>query len=236
MLIKPSEWYNDDYFYPNHKTYIDEFGVSRIYYGPSKEWGGFGLIANWIKENFPNAKTLYDIGCSAGSFVDYSSRIGFNSFGVDISRFAVNNCVEGARGKLHIQDITSSNPVKQSDLVTSMDLMEHIYEKDLNKVIEYIKKSMAPGATFFSCICTARHENEIWQHSSEQDPIPQNRNWLAVSGHVNIKWMEDWMKIFSNAGFTMDYEKMFKFQIWRTRNELSQTDSWSIRNVYIGRI
>jgi len=235
MEVKPSDFYSEDYFFPKTRHYTDEFGVDRTYYGPSKEWDGFGLIVSFIKENFPEVTTISDIGCSAGSFTDHAIRQGFDSIGCDISRFAINNCVPGAKGKVRISDITKDRPVRQSHMAIALDLMEHIYEKDLNKAMDFITNSIVPNGYFFACIATCRHESELFQHSSENDPVPINKNWLAVSGHVNIKWYEDWMKIMTMHGFTPDFEKMFKFQLWRTRNDLATTESWSQRNVYIGR-
>lgn len=235
MLVKPSEWYSEDYFYPKSREYVDEWGVTRTYFGPSKDWSGFDLIALFIKNNF-NIGTISDIGCSAGGFVARSVNAGFDTIGVDISRFAINNCVDGARGKLRVVDITKDSPIRQSDMAVAFDLMEHIYQKDIDKALDYISNSIKPGGYFFACIATARNENETWQHTSENDLIPQNRNWLAVSGHVNIKWLEDWIQIFKSIGFIPDYEKMYRFQLWRTHNnELSQCDSWGLRNIFIGK-
>jgi len=237
MKVDPDQIYGEDYFYPKFTLYTDEFGVERRYYGPSKEWGGFSFIANWVKENIPSAKTLLDVGCSAGSFVDYASRIGFDARGVDISKFAINNCCEGARGKVKLADITKEPPPGRFDLVTAMDLMEHLYTQSVPAVLNYFRSALNPGGYVFCCICTARHPNELWEHTSKNDEVPADKTWLSVSGHVNIKYPEKWIEEFKSAGFVIDYEKMLNFALWHQKHpDMSQCLSWSVNNVLIGRI
>ena len=234
MKVDPNEHYGENYFYPNFKTWVDEYGNERKYYGPSKDWHGFYDIAGWIRDSIPQARTILDVGCSAGSFIAHASGFQFDCLGVDISFFAVRNCVERAKGKLRIADVTKSKPIGKFDIITGMDLMEHFYAKDLDRTLNYFRNSLKPGGHLFLCIATARAQNELWEHSSPEDEIPPNKNWLAVAGHVTIKYMEDWIKLFENHGFRADYERMMNFQLWRARHpELCNVDSWSVRNVLI---
>jgi len=237
MKVDPNEHYEEGYFFPQTRTYLDEFNNEREYRGPAKDWHGFTEIAQWLKLNFPDAHTIYDIGCGPGSFVARASQIGFLCRGIDISKWAIKNCVEGARGRLQVVNIIKENPSHiQHDMVTALDLMEHIYEKDLDKSLDYIYQSIRSEGIFFACIATARNQNEIWTHTSEEDEVPPNKRWLAISGHVNIKFMDYWIKKMESTGLKTDYESMVKFQIWRMQHsELSALDSWSLLNVYIGR-
>lgn len=236
MIIKPSDWYSEDYFYPNKRKYVDQFGVEREYIGPSKDWHGFSEIALFVRENFESVRTIYDIGCSAGSFVSRSREHGFSSFGCDISKFAISNCIDGAKGFVKVKDITKSEQNEQYDAVVAFDLLEHIYEKDLDKCLQYIYQSAKIEGWFFFCIATSRNPNEIWSHPDENTPIPPDRTWLAVSGHVHIKPIEWWIKKLESVGMKTSYEKMMKFQLWRNRHsQMRDVESWSTGNVYIGR-
>ena len=237
MLIKPKDWYSEDYFYPNTRHYTDQYGVTREYKGPSKDWNGFSYIANFIKDNFIGVETINDIGCSAGAFVARSIEMGFKTKGCDISDFAINNCLEGARGHVVEVDITKYESMKKSDMVVSFDLMEHIYEKDLNDALAFITGSCKSGGWIFLCIATARNQNEIWSHPDEDTIVPPDRTWLAVSGHVHIRTIDWWIKKLESCGFTTNYEKMMHFHLWRARHStMRDVESWGIGNVYIGRL
>lgn len=235
MKVNPSEHYGSNYFYPAHKEYVDEFGVKRKYYGPSKEWHGFGYIAQWIKEEF-NPESILDIGCSAGSFISYARKLGIRCKGVDISHYAIENCIDGAKGCVEVSDITKHNPPFSGfNIVTAMDLMEHIYYSDLDNVMRYIKSSLIKNGIVFACIATTRNSNEEWIHTSKDDEVPASKRWLAVSGHVTVQPMTFWIKKFESTGFETLYSSMAKFQIWKEyKSDLKGLESWSIRNIYIG--
>lgn len=235
MKVCPKDFYTEDYFFPNKKKWVDQFGVTREYHGPAKDWHGFTAIAMYIKEKFSGIKTIFDVGCSAGSFVARSRTIGFDTVGCDISRYAVNNCEEGAKGFIRLQDITRDKPWRPSDMTVAFDLMEHVYEKDLDRAIQFILSATKPGGKIFLCIATARNQNELWQHTSEEDEIPNDKAWLAVAGHVNIKTLDTWIKRLEANGIETDYEMMHRFQLWRRQStEMSQVMSWDIGNIYVG--
>ena len=240
MQIKPKDWYNENYFYPNKRTYVDQFGVSREYPGPSLDWHGMTIVAGFIKEIFPDVKTIYDIGCSAGSFVSRSRDIGFDTTGCDISTFAIQNCLDGAKGKVRIVDITKEQPStqlsKQHDMVIAFDLLEHIYMKDLDLALKYITESVKPGGFVFFCIATVRADNEQYVHPDEDTPVPSDKTWQLVSGHVNNQYLGWWINKIESCGIKTDYEKMMKFQLMRVNNmEMKDVESWGVRNVYVGR-
>lgn len=235
MKIDPSEHYGENYFYPNFTTYMDQYGVERKYYGPAKEWHGFHYIAEWIKENIPNIKSVFDIGCSAGSFVDHASSIGLECYGCDISKYAVKEAVQGARGKIRIADITKESPWTSCDLVTAMDLMEHIYMNKMDLAMKYIMDAMNCRGFFFACIATMRNKNEEFVHTSPEDEIPSDKRWLGVAGHVTIKPIQFWIDLMDKYGIAPRYDLMAKFQIWRVLHpDMKNCDSWSILNTYIG--
>lgn len=234
MKVVPSEHYGADYFAPNTKKYTDAYGIEREYHGPSKDWHGYDYIIYWMRQHFPQeAKSLFDIGCGAGGFVARANGMGFDACGCDISKFAIDNCIERAKGRIWQEDIVKSTPKKQYDIVTALDLMEHIYNKDMPIAGKYI--SDICKKYFFACIATARSESEVWTHTSENDDVPPDKTWLAISGHVNIKFFDEWIDVMDSYGFKPLYDKMFKFATWRLfHHELRFVESWSVLNVYIG--
>lgn len=235
MKIDPSQHYGENYFYPNFTMYTDQYGVERKYFGPSKEWYGFLYIAQWMKENIQEAKSIFDIGCSAGSFISHASSIGFDCRGCDISKYAISNAVTDAIGKVRRADITKDIPWDKCDLVTAMDLMEHIYMNKMDLAMQYILNAMKEKGLFFACIATMRASNEEFVHTNPEDEIPADKRWLGIAGHVTIKPISFWIDLMSKYGIEPRYDLMAKFQIWRVlHTEMKNCDSWSILNVYIG--
>ena len=237
IFIRPKDWYSDDYFWPNTRKYLDRYGQERIYAGPARDWEGFSLVANFLKKNLPGVRTIHDVGCSAGSFVSRAPALGFECTGIDISNYAVKNCIEGAGGKLRIGDISEIQPYTSADMVTAMDLLEHIYSKDLDAALNYMIGSIKSGGHFFACICTTTYPSEEWTHTSEDDPVPKEWQWCAVAGHVHFKPMvPHWIEKLESCGLITDYSMMAKFQLWREyHTQMSTIASWGIKNVYVGR-
>ncbi len=234
MIIDPTTHYDEDYF-GKVKIYVDEFGVEREYRGPSKEWSGFGEVAGWIRDCF-GMNSLLDVGCSAGCFVSYMAKMIDKCKGVDISKYAIAHPCNGAEGKIQLADITSGKPITERfEVVTALDLMEHIFDEDLSSVMKYLDGSVADGGHFFGCIAVSRNPGEDWK-AKKGESVPANKRWLAVSGHVTIQPMDFWIELFEKNGFETCYDLMAKFQLWKEyHSNLRGMEAWSIRNIYIGR-
>ena len=156
---------------------------------------------------------------------------------MDVCKYAIRNPVEGAEGKIRLLDVTKAQANKKYDMIVAFDLAEHILKKDWPRLFTFFHESLRPGGFFFLCIATAQNEGERWTHSSLEDPVPADKNWLAVAGHYYIRFMEDWIKDFETNGFVVEYEKMIKFALWKLRHhEMKTADSWGIRNILIGRL
>lgn len=122
------EIYNKDYYssYGHHKTeYITD------------KWlmGNFKLLAFSLKNKFPDVKTHLDVGCAAGFLVKNMREVGIESTGVDLPYIIGSTNVEG----LHAYDLTRIYlphvlPHKKYDLVTCIEVAEHIYPEDENEL------------------------------------------------------------------------------------------------------
>lgn len=90
----------------------------------------FQATAKHIVKCF-NPQTVLDVGTAKG-FLPYAlSELGVESYGIDVSEYAITN----AKGDVRFgtaQDI--EHPTNGVDIVTAFDVMEHISEKEVPKV------------------------------------------------------------------------------------------------------
>jgi len=254
MNIDYDTHYGDDYW-TGRKTYRTADGRTHVYHGPSLVWDGFNAIADTLAGLLP-AGTLLDIGCGSGDLARRMLKRGFDAYGVDISDYAVRNAVPEMRGRLTLADITtcpktleppvlrSETPEKnrfpdQFDVLMATDLLEHIYEEDLNKTFDWM---MSKTKTWmFFCVATAIPPaspafelNKIEFVHKKGEPIPLEWEGTAVSGHVNVRVFGYWAKFFQEKGLKIDWQRMYLFQAKREMNKAwRDTGGWNMQTTFV---
>lgn len=127
------------------------------------------MVDQW--KHFFNPNSVTDFGCGRGPYVYVWDKFDVTVKGIDISDWAINNsiCERNNIGKLNI--IESSAATKR-DLVTAIDLLEHISYDDLdsaiNNLIESSNKNILLSIPFKGT------------HNCENDPthiIKEDRDW-----------------------------------------------------------
>lgn len=102
----------------------------------------------WVKrvqKKFRSNGKWLDVGCSAGFVVAAASQAGFDAFGVEIEQGAV----QYANTELKLENVVAGVLEEQHypdaffDVVSLYDVIEHV--PDLNKVIQELKRILAPG-------------------------------------------------------------------------------------------
>lgn len=92
--------------------------------------------------NFKSSGNLLDIGCALGFFIEICQKNGFNSYGLDISKYAVNIANKIAPNRAILGSI-AKNGFKNIlfDVITMFDLIEHLKDprKDLAKIHTMLK-------------------------------------------------------------------------------------------------
>lgn len=221
MKIDYEEHYNDAYW-QGRKTYKDGQGREKIYHGPSLTWEGFSFIADTLAPLLPKG-TLLDIGCSGGDLCKYLQGHNFDTYGVDISKYALNNVVPSMRDNVALVDITTtpkeitgyhSGKVfpEQFDTLISTDLLEHIYKEDLDQTFDWML-SKTKKFLFF-CVATAAFDKESFV-AVKGEPIPPEFEGTAVAGHVHVKPFNFWAKYFTSKKLTIEWSRMYRFQMRR---------------------
>jgi len=132
--------------------------------GPGREWyekneegviyklhEDFESQLGWNHEQFLNediqAKTLLDVGCGRGRFLNEARRIGYIVTGIDFDRINV----EVARRRFGISEIQSDtlekfvlkNPRKRFDVITFFEVLEHL--PDPRQFLRTVRSLLNPG-------------------------------------------------------------------------------------------
>jgi 2-polyprenyl-3-methyl-5-hydroxy-6-metoxy-1,4-benzoquinol methylase len=91
----------------------------------------------------PNGRRLLDVGCHIGVFVEIAARHGWDAWGIDPSRWAVEQAQ--ARG-LHVLEgtlETADLPRSSFDVVTLWDVIEHV--TDPKGTLQRARRLLVPG-------------------------------------------------------------------------------------------
>jgi 2-polyprenyl-3-methyl-5-hydroxy-6-metoxy-1,4-benzoquinol methylase len=91
----------------------------------------FDQIAKRIIEQF-EPKTVLDAGCAWGFLVEAFRNHGVEAFGVDISKYAIQNVHPDIKPYCWIGSITEPFPNKY-DLITCIEVLEHLPQKEAEK-------------------------------------------------------------------------------------------------------
>ena len=183
----------NDKEYPKHKAaslakkwdyeYWD--GDRRINYG------GYKYINNrWIEVikklvktyNLPENAKVLDIGCGKGfflyDFLKYKPKS--EVYGIDISRYAINNAKEEVKNKIVCGNATNL-PWEDNffDLVISITTLHNLYAQDLEKALMEMERV---GKNKYLCVESYRNEEEkanllYWQVTCESFNTPAEWEW-----------------------------------------------------------
>ncbi len=149
----------------------------------------FRGIANRIVADF-HPKTVLDAGCAMGYLVAALRDLGVEAYGVDISEYAISMVRDDIKPYCFVGSLAEDLPrelPKHFDIVTSIEVLEHMYAEDGEKAIHNI------------CAVADR----ILFSSSPND--------FTENTHFNVQQREYWAKCFATEGFLdeVNYEPSY---------------------------
>lgn len=121
--------------------------------------------------------THLDIGCAFGYLVEQMQYNGVRSQGVDISEYAISQANPRVQGVLSVMDITKKPIYGSYDLVTCIEVIEHI------------DPSLEERAIYNMCLPARKY----LYFSSDYN--------LLEPTHVNVKYRHEWIGIIEKQGF-----------------------------------
>lgn len=197
-------YYNIDYFITlNGKKFKREDGKEYgwSYSNTTGEWHGCKSITEVWKDVFGltgSSKSL-DIGCGRGTFIAYLVDLGINAQGFDFSEFSVNNLYSRCpKERVRRHDATLAWPYGDSvfDLVTALDIFEHLYLEDIDKVIDEMLRVTKKWV--FLQIAGINGGSGAMIHDKcyilkRGEKISVRLEGMAVAGHVTVQTKEWWI-------------------------------------------
>lgn len=173
-----SEIYNKDY-YDQYDT--DDHKVNYNSCNALIEF--MDHVAEHIIEDF-HPKTVLDAGCATGHLVSALRARGVETYGIDISDYAISQVGDDIRPYCFVGSLSDNNwpddiPQKY-DLIVTIEVLEHLYAEDGKKAIANLCKRT--DAVLFA---------------STPDDFEDRT-------HVNVQQREYWARLFFEQGFVDD--------------------------------
>lgn len=139
--------------------------------------------------------SIFDYGCAIGLLLNGFSKLGFNNLtGFDISDWAVNNPVNAS-----IKLSTDRSLIqKRYNVVTALDVFEHMFDEDLNKVLLELNTEHLVVRIPVKVL----NESDFYLEVSRRD-----------RSHVNCKTKGEWIDYIESYGYqfksTLNLESIY---------------------------
>jgi 2-polyprenyl-3-methyl-5-hydroxy-6-metoxy-1,4-benzoquinol methylase len=131
---------------------------------------------------------LLDVGCALGFLVRNMRHRGVEAFGVDYSKYALNNAPKDVAEYLRWFDLTGRNDTffgrNAFDIVTCFETLEHIKARSVRQAVQHLWNVTKPGGVLLATICT------VGQPDISSDPT-----------HVSVVPREWWERLLTDIGF-----------------------------------
>lgn len=167
----------DEYYYATGLGYP----VSR-----TREWlAFFDRIAYNIQEGI-NPTSVLDAGCAMGLLVEVLRNRGIETFGIDISEYAIGQVIPEVKPFCQVASILDPFP-RRYDLIVTIEVLEHIPANLAEKAI--------------ANLCA--HTDDVLFSSTPLD--------FNEPSHINAQPVEHWAELFARQGFfrDMDFDGSF---------------------------
>lgn len=147
-------------------------GIAKGYHGLYADFPESIKFVEYIKSF--NPESVLDVGCAYGFLVKRLNSAGINAEGVDVSTFARKMRVTDDITTASVFDLSCFKD-KQFDLAVTIELLEHVLEKDVDKALSEIARVSKRGVH--------------WIAYKEVDDIFKTKDVT----HVNIKPFDWWV-------------------------------------------
>lgn len=169
------------YFEERYKYFKKSIPIKRMYFDFLR-WATRESGSNLLDGT---GKSALDVGCAYGFVVELLKELGYDAYGIDVSKFAVSN-VKGA-----ILGDAEHLPLKCSsfDLITCFETIEHLrmpesFLKDAHRILK-------PSGLFIFSTPVLGLSSTILHLMIREPP----------SFHPNIRSVGQWLKVLRSSGF-----------------------------------
>lgn len=187
----------------SQKTILESKKFGRNYFdGPRKfGYGGYYYDGRWkavakriVKEyRLKKGSKVLDVGCGKGFLVKDLLDLGIDAYGLDISEYAVKNCENEVRCKIHLGN-ASNLPFASNtfDFVISINCIHNLDHKNCIKALKEITRVAKSN----KCFVQVDSYNNKQEKSLLQD-------WVLTA--VTYYQPKKWVKLFKDSGYKGDW-------------------------------
>ena len=166
-------------------------------------YGGYNYDGRWIevakliqkRYKLEPGDTLLDVGCAKGFLITdcYNFSV-IDAYGIDISEYAINNCINGFKPRLIIGDAKNLPYADKSfSCVISINTIHNLNLEDCKKAIrEMIRVCKTPKKMFIQV--------DAFRNIDEYERMKSFNLTAKTILHV-----DDWLKLFKEVGYKGDY-------------------------------
>jgi 2-polyprenyl-3-methyl-5-hydroxy-6-metoxy-1,4-benzoquinol methylase len=143
-----------------------------------------------------------DVGCAMGYLVKHLRRRGFDAWGLDFSRYALEHADPDAATYLRYFDLTEPERsffgTEKFNLLTCMETLEHIPPEHAERAVQHLWDLLEPGGRALLTICV------------EGQP-----GWNTDPTHLNVVPRVYWQQLFERQGWRVLHRKArYLKQFW----------------------
>ena len=182
------------------------------YANPEGEWLGCEPIVQAWKDMF-KPQNMLDVGCGRGTFCAYARAIGIEAYGFDFSEWSCTHLYTHCEGSwVKCADATQRwlYADRSFDLVTVLDLMEHLYTEDIDQVINEMYR-VARKYIFLQIATVGSDVNHKKYALKKGEPVPLELEGSAVAGHVTVQDREFWVDKLKRDGWILRDDLVLDF-------------------------
>ena len=214
--------YGDSYFGAGRQEGDRVAGISGYdTYERASSNSDFSAFLIW--RHFDVQRTL-EVGAAMGYLVESLRELDIEAYGLDISRYAVENGAPAARPYLQVGNLLKKLPVGdgEHELVIALETLEHLPPKVIPKALRELRRACGgwllatipsfgpnehgPDGFFSGKVRPERLEHYDSLPSSWEGPVPyddlmRDASGEPIEGHLTIASFSWWTKRFEEAGF-----------------------------------
>ena len=186
-----------------HRVIARKFGKDFFDGDRKVGYGGFRYDPKYWTEVVKDISNYYelksgdkilDVGCGKGFMLYDFFKLNpqFDIYGIDISEYAVNNCIESLKGKLKVGNAVSlPYPDKYFDLVVSINTHHNLDGEDIINAFNELQR------------VTKKNSYVVLDAYSNEKEKEELLNWNLTA--KTIKHIDDWKKFFEKINFKGDF-------------------------------
>ena len=168
-------------------------------------------IATYIHENLPG-KTISDIGCGPGIYVQALRELGEEAFGFDSD--------DRVRGKENLTQISLFNLEQPADIVFCFEVAEHLPENKADDVVSSMVKNLKQDGLIFwtaaqpgqgghghiNCQPKEYWETKFNEQGLTRDKVQEDKLLDFIKQGPHMGWFVNNLMVFTNAKNTVSHD------------------------------